>query len=71
MEVSLVLVSPDLDPVLGFEIVRDGILIYESEAELWLIERSRLWHAYDDSLPFRRALREQLKAFAREAQDGS
>ena len=28
--VSLVLVSPDLDPVLGFEIVRQGHLVFEA-----------------------------------------
>jgi predicted nucleotidyltransferase len=33
--VSLALVSADLDPVLGFEIVRDGRLVYELQPELW------------------------------------
>jgi predicted nucleotidyltransferase len=69
--VSLVLVSPDLDPVLGFEIVRDGRLVYEQQPELWFKHRSQLWHAYIDSLPFRRAAREQLNQFAREVQDGA
>jgi hypothetical protein len=30
-----------------------------------------LWHAYNDSLPFRMAAREQLKQFAREVTRGS
>jgi predicted nucleotidyltransferase len=69
--VSLALVSADLDPVLGFEIVRDGRLIYEQQPELWLKHRAQLWHAYNDSLPFRVAAREQLKRFAREVSHGS
>jgi predicted nucleotidyltransferase len=63
-EVSLVLVSPDLDPVLGMEIVRNGRVTFTINPELWPKERARLWHAYNDSLPFRRAAREQLRQFA-------
>jgi predicted nucleotidyltransferase len=70
-EVSLVLVSPDLDPVLGFEIVRDGRLLFEREPDFWLKERARLWHAYNDSLPFRRAARAQLRQFAEEIRRGA
>jgi predicted nucleotidyltransferase len=70
-DVSLVLVSPDLDPVLGFEIVCDGRLIFESEAELWLKQRARLWHAYNDSLPFRRAARQRLHDFAEKIRRGA
>ena len=69
-DVSLVIVSPDLDPVLGFEIVKNGRLIFQREEGLWFNERSRLWHAYNDSLPFRRAARQQLKQFAEEFQHG-
>lgn len=69
-DVSLVLVSPGLDPVLGFEIVRDGRLVFESEPELWLKQRAQLWHAYNDSLPFRRAARQQLREFAEEVRRG-
>ncbi len=65
-EVSLALVSPDLDPVLGMEIVRDGRVIFAVDPELWPKERARLWHAFNDSLPFRRAAREQLRQFAEE-----
>lgn len=70
-DVSLVIVTPDLDPVLGFEIVRDGHLVFEDEPGLWPLQRARLWHAYDDSLPFRRAAREQLRRFAEEARRGT
>ncbi len=70
-EVSLVFVSPDLDPVLGFEVVRNGRLLFEVEPELWLKERSRLWHAYNDSLPFLRAARAKLKQSVAEEQNGT
>jgi predicted nucleotidyltransferase len=63
-DVSLVLVSPDLDPVVGFEIVQQGRLVFEESAGLWEAQRAQLWHAYDDSLPFRRAARERLREFA-------
>ncbi len=65
-DVSLVLVSPDLDPVLGFEIVRQGRLIFEAQPGLWMKRRAQLWHAYNDSLPFRRAARQRLREFAQE-----
>lgn len=65
-DVSLVLVSPDLDPVLGFQIVREGHLIFEAEPGLWAARRAQLWHAYNDSLPFRRAARQRLHEFAQE-----
>lgn len=69
--VSLVLVSPDLDPVLGFEIIKNGRLIFEKSPELWAKHRAQLWHAYNDSLPFRRAARAQLEKFAQEVQGGT
>jgi len=65
-EVSLVVVSADLDPVLGMEIVRHGHLIYEREPGLWPHHRAQLWHAYNDSLPFLRAARQPLHEFAEE-----
>ena len=69
-EVSLILVSADLDPVLGFEIARDGHLIFEREPGLWAHHRAQLWHAYHDSLPFRRAARQRLRQFAEEVRRG-
>ena len=65
-DVSLMLVSPDLDPVLGFEIVRQGQLVFEAEPGLWVQRRAQLWHAYNDSRPFRRAARQRLHEFAKE-----
>jgi predicted nucleotidyltransferase len=62
-EVNLLVVSPDLDPVLGFELVRDGRLIFEATPGNWLHQRAQLWHAYNDSLPFRRAARARLDEF--------
>lgn len=70
-EVSLVLVSADLDPVLAMEICRHGRLIYERKPELWFHHRQQLWHVYNDSLPFRRAARQQLHTFAEEVRRGS
>jgi predicted nucleotidyltransferase len=69
-EISLVVVSADLDPVLGMEIVRHGQLIYEREPELWLHHRAQLWHVYNDSLPFLRAARLRLREFAEEVRHG-
>ena len=69
--VSLVLVSADLDPVLGMEIFRNRQLIYECEPELWYCQRLQLWHAYNDSLPFVRTARQQLHDFAEEVRRGS
>jgi hypothetical protein len=68
---SLALVSADLDPVLGFEIVLDGRLIYEQQPDLWFKHRSQLWFAYPDSLPFRQEALRQLKQFAKEVGHGS
>jgi predicted nucleotidyltransferase len=70
-DVSLVLVSADLDPVLGMEIYRHGRLVYEREPELWFHHRLQLWHAYNDSLPFLRAARQRLHQFAEEVRRGS
>ena len=70
-EVQLVVVGPDTSPVLGFELVRDGVVVFEDEPERWPRERSRLWHLYNDSLSFRRAARERLREFARSVRDGA
>ena len=70
-DVNLVLVSADLDPVLGMEVFRHGRLIYECEPELWCHHRLQLWHAYNDSLPFLQAARQHLHEFAEEVRRGS
>jgi predicted nucleotidyltransferase len=68
-DISLVIVSPDLDPVLQFEIIRQGHLIFEAQPGLWDEKRLQLWHAYNDSLPFRRAARQRLHEFAVEVRN--
>jgi predicted nucleotidyltransferase len=68
-EVSLVIVSPDLDPVLGFEIVRSGRLVFEQTPGTWHEYRLHLWHAYNDSLPFRRAAQQSLRRFAEQVKN--
>jgi predicted nucleotidyltransferase len=69
-DVSLVIISPDLNPTLGFEIVRQGCLIFEAEAGLWDQQQLNLWHAYNDSEPFRRAARESYRKFTEEVRRG-
>lgn len=69
--VSLVLVSPDTNPVLGMEIVRDGKLVFEQEAGLWIKYRQQLWHNYNDSFLFRWALRNYLDRYVQEIENGS
>lgn len=70
-EVSLVIVSPRLDPVLGMEIVRHGQVIMQATSDIWQKERAKLWYAYNDSLPFRRAALEELQKFAKESSHGA
>ena len=70
-DVSLVLLTPTTDPVLGWEIARDGKLLYERDRGLWMVERARLWHLYNDALPFRRALAGSLRSYAEEVRHGA
>ena len=70
-DLSVVVVGNDIDAVLGFEIARSGRPLYQSRPELWETERARLWHAYEDSLPFRRAVREDLRRFADRVRRGA
>jgi predicted nucleotidyltransferase len=65
-DVSLVVLSADTEPVLGWEIARTGQLLYEAQPGAWLQERARLWHAYNDALPFRRALDASIRRYAEE-----
>jgi predicted nucleotidyltransferase len=69
--VQLVAVSSRLDPVLGFEIARDGKVIHEALPGIWTAERLKLWHAYQDAQPFLRLARERLRKFVEEAQRGA
>lgn len=68
-EVSLVIVSPSLDPVLGWEIAKGGKVVWETRPGFWQLERARLWHLYNDSAPHRKALGASLKAFAQKYQE--
>ena len=66
-----IVTGPEFDPVLGWEIARDGQLVFESVEGTWPKERARLWHVYNDSLPFRRARRRLLADFAAEVRRGT
>lgn len=67
--VSLVLVSPNTNPVLGMEIARDGRVVFEQEEGLWLKCRHQLWHNYNNSLPFRQTLQEHLAKYVQELEN--
>lgn len=69
--VQIVVVSDRLDPVLGFEIARDGKVIHEASEGIWNAERLKLWHAYQDAEPFLRLSRERLRRFVDEVQRGT
>jgi predicted nucleotidyltransferase len=71
LPVQAVLVTPRLDPVLGFQIVGEGRPLHESHPGTWAREQLRLWHAYQDALPFLRAARRQLRRFAAETRVGT
>lgn len=57
---DVVFLRPETDPVLRFEIFRDGECLYEAEEGLFIDERVRAVMLHEDALPFRRALRERL-----------
>lgn len=71
LPVQLVFVTPDLDPVLGLQIAREGRVLYQDEPDTWTDERLRLWHLYQDSLPFLRASRRSLQRFVEESHGGA
>lgn len=52
------------DPVLRFEIFRDGVPLYEGRTGLFVEEKVRALMLYEDALPFRRLLRERLRGTA-------
>jgi len=49
------------DPVLRFEIFRQGLLVYEAERGLFVDGKVRSLMLYEDAIPFRRLLREKLR----------
>lgn len=53
---------PETDPVLRFEVFRDGEPVWEAEPGLFVEERVRAVMLYHDALPFRRALVERVGA---------
>lgn len=53
------------DPVLRFEIFRSGTPVYEAEEGIFIDEKVRALMLYEDALPFRRMLRERLRADTR------
>lgn len=57
---DVVFLRPETDPVLRFEIFRDGLPLYEAEPGLFTRERVRAVKLYQDALPFRRALIESV-----------
>ncbi len=65
-EVDVVLLTAKTEPILGWEIARNGRLIYEDRPGRWRNEQARLWHRYNDALPFRRGLANSLHRFAEE-----
>ncbi len=71
LPVQLVFATSRLDPVLGFQIAREGVILHEAEPGAWVRERVRLWHLYQDNLPFLRASRRRLQEFARKIHHGS
>lgn len=70
LPVQLVFVTPDLDPVLGLQIAREGSVVYQEGPDTWADERLRLWHLYQDSLPFLRQSRRSLQRFIEESRGG-
>jgi predicted nucleotidyltransferase len=55
--VDVVFLHRDTDPVLRFEVFRNGVPVYESRPGLFIEEIVRAVALFEDSLPFRRALR--------------
>lgn len=49
------------DPVLRFEIFRTGVPIHEREPGVFVEEKVRALMLYEDAVPFRRLLRENLR----------
>lgn len=62
--VDVVFLRPETNPVLRFEIFRGGLPLYESRPGIFVIEAVRALIAYEDALPFRRALRQSLRRTA-------
>jgi predicted nucleotidyltransferase len=59
--VDLVFLHRDTSPVLRFEIFQHGQPLYESSPGLFTEEAVRAVVLYEDALPFRRLLRQQIR----------
>jgi len=69
--VDVVILRPDTDPVLLWEIFMEGKLLYENTAGLFEKERLRAWKIYLDTEQLRCRQKEYLKQFIRKAKDVS
>ncbi len=70
-DIDLVILTPDTDPVLLWEIFMEGRLIYERMAGLFEKEKLRAWKMYMDTERFRKYRREYVKRFVRKVKDGA
>ncbi|MDP2993441.1 MAG: nucleotidyltransferase domain-containing protein [Deltaproteobacteria bacterium] len=68
-DIDLVILTPDTDPVLLWEIFMEGRLIYERMAGLFEKEKLRAWKIYLDTERFRKYRREYVKGFVRKVKD--
>lgn len=68
-DIDLVILTPDTDPVLLWEIFMEGRLIYERMAGLFEKEKLRAWKIYLDTERFRKYRREYVKRFVRKVKD--
>lgn len=64
-QADIVFLGDATDPVLRFEIFRDGVPLYESAPGIFVDEKVRALMLYEDALPFRRLLRERLRGASR------
>lgn len=62
--VDVVFLRPETNPILRFEIFRGGVPLHESRPGIFVVEAVRALIAYEDALPFRRALRQSLRQTA-------
>lgn len=62
---DVVFLHRDTDPVLRFEVFRTGRPLHEERPGLFVDETVRALALYEDSLPFRRALRRMVRAGGR------
>lgn len=64
--IDLVVLTPETDPVLLYEIFMNGRPLYENSPELFEREKLRAWKLYLDTERLRRYQKEYLRRFAEE-----